>query len=115
MTPQGHPVGSARAVHGFCVVWYDDATQQTVALGEFERVRHASEAAKRATRMMMSDDQLADTPLSIVVDGLHGDRHAIDLLRVQQVSEWPPSAVARETADRALYEESDDEREPWQS
>lgn len=113
MTPQGHPPSSVRAREGFAIVWYDDATSQALRLDQFELVRDASEAAKRATRMMVSDDEGQRTPLSLTVVGLFGERHCVDLLRVQQVSAWPASAVAAQSDDAALYVVDDPEAEPW--
>lgn len=113
MTPQGHPAGSVRAREGFAIVWYDDSSSQSLRLDQYELVRDAADAAKRATRMMLSDDECRSIPLTLEVVGLFGERHAIDLLRVQQVSAWSPTAVATEAADKALYADPG-EREPWQ-
>lgn len=112
MTPQGHPPESIRARQGFAVVWYDDATSQALRLDQFELVRDAAEAAKRAVRMLMPDAQAESVPLSVTVLGLFGEQHCIDLLHVQQVSAWPASAVAAQTDDARHY--ATEEREPWQ-
>lgn len=113
MTPQRHPPDSVRARDGFCVVWYDDATRQDVVREAFPALLHATEAARRASRCFIQGEQLEAIPLTLTVAGLHGERHAIDLTRVQQVSEWPPAAVLAHDADAALYED-DEEKEPWQ-
>jgi len=113
MTPQGHPPESIRARQGFACVWYDDATSQALQLDQFELVRDASEAARRAVRMLMADDEAQRVPLTLTVVGLFGERHCIDLLRVQQVSSWPPSSVAAQSEDAALYVADDPEAEPW--
>lgn len=113
MTPQRHPPDSVCALDGYACVWYDDGTRQAIALEEFETVRHGAEAAKRATRMLLPESQAATVPLSIVVRGLYGDRHAVDLLRVTQVSAWPATAVRAEDADAGTYPSDDDESEAW--
>ena len=113
MTPQGHPRESIRAREGFTCVWYDDATSQALRLDQFELVRDATEAAKRAVRMLLPDDEAQRLPLTLTVVGLFGERHALDLLRVQQVSAWPPSSVAAQYEDAGWYQVDDTEAEPW--
>lgn len=114
MTPQRHPSESVRAREGFALVYYDDSTSQSIRLDQGPLVRDAAEAAKRAVRCLMPDAQAESIPLSLEVIGLFGETHAIDLLRVQQVSRWPPLSVKRCDDDGELYEASQAEWEPWQ-
>lgn len=113
MTPQRHPPGSVRAREGFALVYYDDSTSQPIRLDQGPLVRDAAEAAKRAVRCLMPDSEAATIPLSLEVIGLFGELHTIDLLRVQQVSRWPPRSVKACDDDGELYERADPEREVW--
>lgn len=114
MTPYRHPPESVCATQGYTAIYYDDSTVQRVRLDQFRLVRDAAEGARRATRCLMPDAQAPLTPLTLDVFGLYGETHAVDLLHVQQVSLWPPAAVAASEADAALYADEDTEREPWQ-
>ena len=114
MTPQRHPPESVCASQGYCSVFYDDSTVQRVKLDQFRIIRDAVEAARRATRCFVPDAEIPHIPLTLDVFGLYGEIHALDLLRVQQVSSWPSAAVARCAEDAELYDDEDSEREPWQ-
>lgn len=114
MTPFRHPPDSIRARDGYVTVWYDDSTSCDVHRESFDALIHAVEGARRATRCFLPEGQIEGTPLTLVVRGLFGNRHAIDLLRAQQISDFPPEAVRRSAQDAALYQTDDEEKEPWQ-
>lgn len=113
MTPYRHPPTSVRAREGYVCVWYDDATSVDVHREAFQPLIHAVEAARRATRSFLPDGQIEGTPLTLTVRGLFGERHAVDLLRAQHISDFPPASLAAEGEDRDLYQQDDPEREPW--
>lgn len=115
MTPQGHPLESVCATQGYCAVFYDDSSVQRVRLDQFRFIRDSVEAARRASRCFLPEGQLEFTPLTLDVFGLYGEVHALDLLRVQQVSSWPAPAVRRMGEDQALYAAQDEGKQPWES
>lgn len=61
MTPHGHPAESVRAQRGYCRIWLDDGSSQSIELAAFAVVRDAADAARqvRADRARAEEEGAA--------------------------------------------------------